>query len=217
MNTNEPFVITVSRELGSGGRTVGRKLAAALNARYSDKELIEQLMKQFNLTASGIEQLKGKKKNWISDFITFVAPVPKVGMLVDTDSRYVQEFRPDLTTDDVFKAETEILTGIADEGSCVIAGRSGFFVLKDHPNKLDIFITASPEHRIERVMRKQQLSREEAEAVIEKVDGMRDNYVKRYTGKTRYDARNYDLVLSMDDLSEDDAVQLILSYIRYTA
>lgn len=217
MNTNENFVITISRELGSGGRTVGRKLAAALDVRYSDKELIGQLMKQFNLTASGIEQLKGKKKNWIADFITFVAPVPKVGMLVDTDSRYVQEFRPDLTTDDLFKAETEILQSIADEGSCVIAGRSGFFVLKDRPNKLDIFITASPEHRIERVMRKQQLSREEAEAAIERVDKARDNYVQRYTGMSRNDARNYDLCLNMDGLSEDDAVELILSYIKYTA
>ena len=216
MNTNEKFVITISRELGSGGRTVGRKLAAALDVRYSDKELIGQLMKQFNLTASGIEQLKGKKKNWISDFITFVAPVPKVGMLVDTDSRYVQEFRPDLTTDDLFKAETEILQSIADEGSCVIAGRSGFFVLKDRPNKLDIFITASPEHRIERVMRKQHLSREEAETAIENVDKARDNYVQRYTGKSRNDARNYDLCLNMDGLSEDDAVELILSYIKYT-
>ena len=216
MNTNEKFVITISRELGSGGRTVGRKLAAALDVRYSDKELIGQLMKQFNLTASGIEQLKGKKKNWIADFITFVAPVPKVGMLVDTDSRYIQEFRPDLTTDDLFKAETEILDGIAKEGSCVIAGRSGFFVLKDRPNKLDIFITASPEHRIERVMRKQHLSREEAAAAIESVDKARDNYVQRYTGKSRNDARNYDLCLSMDNLSEDDAVELILSYIKYT-
>ena len=216
MNTNEKFVITISRELGSGGRTVGRKLAAALDVRYSDKELIGQLMKQFNLTASGIEQLKGKKKNWIADFITFVAPVPKVGMLVDTDSRYVQEFRPDLTTDDLFKAETEILQSIAEEGSCVIAGRSGFFVLKDRPNKLDIFITASPEHRIERVMRKQQLSREEAETAIENVDKARDNYVQRYTGKSRNDARNYDLCLNMDGLSEDDAVNLILSYIKYT-
>ena len=216
MNTNENFVITISRELGSGGRTVGRKLAAALNVRYSDKELVEQLMQQFNLTASGIEQLKGKKKNWISDFITFVAPVPKISMLVDTDSRYVQEFRPDITTDDVFKAETEVLKGIADEGSCVIAGRSGFFVLKDHPNKLDIFITASMEHRLERVMRKQQLSREEAEAVIARVDEMRDNYVKRYTGKSRYDARNYHLVLNMDGLSEDGAVQLILDYLEKT-
>ncbi len=160
MNTNENFVITISRELGSGGRTVGRKLAAALNVRYSDKELVEQLMQQFNLTTGGIEQLKGKKKRWISDFITFVAPVPKISMLVDTDSRYVQEFRPDLTTDDVYKAEAEILKGIADEGSCVIAGRSGFFVLKDHPNKLYIFITASMEHRIELVMRNQHLSRD---------------------------------------------------------
>ena len=216
MNTNENFVITISRELGSGGRTVGRKLAAALDVRYSDKELIGQLMKQFNLTASGIEQLKGKKKNWIADFITFVAPVPKVGMLVDTDSRYVQEFRPDLTTDDLFKAETEILRSIADEGSCVIAGRSGFFVLKDRPNKLDVFITASLEHRIERVMRKQQLSREEAETAIENVDKARDNYVQRYTGKSRNDARNYDLCINMDKLSEDDAVQLILSYIKCT-
>ena len=216
MNTNENFVITISRELGSGGRTVGRKLAAALDVRYSDKELIGQLMKQFNLTASGIEQLKGKKKNWIADFITFVAPVPKVGMLVDTDSRYVQEFRPDLTTDDLFKAETEILRGIAEEGSCVIAGRSGFFVLKDLTNKLDIFITASPEHRIERVMRKQHLSREEAATAIENVDKARDNYVQRYTGKSRNDARNYDLCLNMDGLSEDDAVNLILSYIKYT-
>ncbi len=216
MNTNENFVITISRELGSGGRTVGRKLAAALDVRYSDKELIGQLMKQFNLTASGIEQLKGKKKNWIADFITFVAPVPKVGMLVDTDSRYVQEFRPDLTTDDLFKAETEILESIANEGSCVIAGRSGFFVLKDRPNKLDVFITASPEHRIERVMRKQQLSREEAEAAIGRVDTARNNYVQRYTGKSRNDARNYDLCINMDKLSEDDAVQLILSYIKYT-
>ena len=216
MNTKEPFVITISRELGSGGRTVGRKLAAELNVRYSDKELVTQLMDQFKLTAGGIEQLKGKKKNWMADFIQFVAPMPKVKMLVDTDSKFVQEFRPDVTTNDLFKAESEILQAIAAEGSCVIAGRSGFFVLKNHPNKLDIFITASMEHRIERVMRKQQLSREGAEAAIKRVDEMRDNYVQRYAGTSRYDLRNYDLVLNMDDLSEEDAVKLILKFIKYS-
>lgn len=216
MNTKEPFVITISRELGSGGRTVGRKLASELNVRYSDKNLINQLEDQFKLTASGIEQLKGKKKNWMADFIQLVAPVPKVKMLVDTDSKYIQEFRADLTPDDLFRAESEILQGIAAEGSCVIAGRSGFFVLKDHPNKLDIFITASMEHRIERVMRKQQLSREEAVAAIKRVDEMRDNYVKRYVGTSRYDLRNYQLVLNMDNLSEDDAVKLILKFIKYS-
>ena len=216
MNTNEPFVITISRELGSGGRTVGRKLASELGVRYSDKELVNQLVDQFNLTTDGIEQLKGKKKNWMADFIQLVAPVPKVKMLVDQDSKYVQEFRADLTPDDLFKAESEILQGIAAEGSCVIAGRSGFFVLKDHPNKLDIFITASMEHRIERVMRKQQLSREGAEAAIKRVDEMRDNYVQRYAGTSRYDLRNYHLVLNMDNLTEDDAVKLILKFIKYS-
>ena len=216
MNTNEPFVITISRELGSGGRTVGRKLASELGVRYSDKELVNQLVDQFNLTTDGIEQLKGKKKNWMADFIQLVAPVPKVKMLVDQDSKYVQEFRADLTPDDLFKAESEILQGIAAEGSCVIAGRSGFFVLKDHPNKLDIFITASMEHRIERVMRKQHLSREEAVAAIKRVDEMRDNYVKRYAGTSRYDLRNYHLVLNMDNLTEDDAVKLILKFIKYS-
>ena len=58
MNITDPFVITISRELGSGGRTVGRKLAAELGVRYSDKELINQLEDQFKLTSSGIEQLK---------------------------------------------------------------------------------------------------------------------------------------------------------------
>ena len=214
MNTNGNFVITISRELGSGGRTVGRKLAEQLGVRYSDKELIRALMDMFNLTDSGIEKLKGEKKSWLADFIQLVAPVPKVGMLIDTDSRYVQEFRADLTTDDVFKAETEILREIAAEGPCVIAGRSGFFVLEGHPDKVDVFITASREKRIARVMRKQQLDREAAEAVIGRVDETRENYVRRYTGKSRYDARNYDLVINMDGLSEDEAVALILQYIR---
>lgn len=214
MDTNGNFVITISRELGSGGRTVGRKLAEKLGVRYSDKELIHALMRKFNLTASGIEKLKGEKKNWLADVIQLVAPVPKVGMLIDGDSRYVQEYRPDLTPDDIFKAESQILREIDEHGPCVIAGRSGFFVLEERPDKIDVFITATLEHRIARVMRKQEVSREEAERIIKKVDKARDNYVKRYTGRSRYDVRNYDLVINMDGLSEDDAVDVILTYLH---
>ena len=214
MNTNGNFVITISRELGSGGRTVGRKLAEKLGVRYSDKELIHALMRKFNLTASGIEKLKGEKKNWLADVIQLVAPVPKVGMLTRSDYTHVQEFRPDLTPDDVFEAESQILREIDEHGPCVIAGRSGFFVLEERPDKIDVFITTSHEHRVARVMRKQEVSREEAERIIKKVDKARDNYVKRYTGRSRYDVRNYDLVINMDGLSEDDAVDVILAYIH---
>ena len=209
----EPFVITISREVGSGGRTIGRKLAEKLGVRFSDKDLIAALQKKLNLTADSIEELKGKKKRWLDDFIQMVAPVPMSGMLVDGDSDYISEYNLSLSVNDVFEAEREILNGIADEGSCVIAGRSGFFVLKGRPNTVDILITASREKRIARIMDKQNLSRQKAEEVIDSVDKARDNYVQRYTGQSRYDARNYHIVLNMDYITEDQAVEMILSYL----
>ena len=209
----EPFVITISREVGSGGRTIGRKLAEKLGVRFSDKELVDELQKKLNLTVSSIEELKGKKKRWLDDFIQMVAPVPMSGMLVDGDSDYISEYNLSLSVNDVFEAEREILNGIADEGSCVIAGRSGFFVLKGRPNKVDILITASRDKRIARIMEKQNLSRQKAEEVIDSVDKARDNYVQRYTGQSRYDARNYHIVLNMDYITEDQAVAMILSYL----
>ena len=208
------LIVTISREVGSGGRTVGRKLAEKLGVRYSDKDLINALREQFNLTTSSIEELKGEKKNWLADFIKWVAPMPKQNMLVNDESKFTREFRSNVTTDDIFKAEAEIIKGISEQGPCVIAGRSGFFVLDEYPDKIDIFITASREKRIDRVMRKQHLTAEQAAALIDSIDQSRENYVQRYTGQSRYDARNYDLVLNMDRLTEDEAVDLVLAYIK---
>ena len=82
---------------------------------------------------------------------------------------------------------------------------------------MNILIQASMPFRIERIMRKQGLSSKEAEKVIEKVDKMRENYVKEYTKTSRYDTRNYQLVISMDELSEDDVVEHIIDYINRTS
>ena len=95
----------------------------------------------------------------------------------------------------------------------MIAGRSGFFVLKDHPNKFDVFIHASKPNRVKRIMRKQELSEKEAEEVISYVDKARENYIQQYASTSRYDLRNYDIVLNMDYLTEDQAVDLILKAI----
>lgn len=212
MNKQEPFIITLSREVGSGGHTVGSILAEKLNVRYCDKQLLESLEKQFNLTSSGIEKLKGEKKNWLADFVKRVTPMPSARVL-GLNPMYTQEFAFDVTTDDIYKAEVEILRGFADMGSCVIAGRSGFFVFKDHPNTLNIFITASMPHRIERIMRKQGLSEDSAKAVIQGIDQGRDNYIQRYAGVSRFDARNYDIVLKADGHTEEQLADIILSYI----
>ena len=118
-----------------------------------------------------------------------------------------------VTSADMFKVEKEILENAAAEDSCVIAGRSGFSIFAKHPNHLSIFIQAPMEHRIQRIMGKQNLSHEEAEKVIKKVDEMREAYVKKYAGISRYDTRNYDLVINMEGKTEDEVVELILKFI----
>ena len=212
MKLNNPFVITISREVGSGGGTVAQKLAEKLGVNYISKQLLQTLEDKFNLSRESIERLKSTKKNWFTDLFEQVAPAPKSTIKVG-DYTFTRGYQEIVTVQDIFDAEVEILNAIADEGSCVIAGRSAFFVLKDRPNKVDIFITASKEHRIERIMAKQNMKREEAVQLMEKIDAGRDNYVKRYTGLSRYDMRNYDLVLDMDYLTEDEAVEKILTFI----
>ena len=152
MNKNDRFVITINRELGSGGRTVGRILAEKLGVPYYDKALTKPLEEKFDLT-------------------------------------------------------------LDHEESCVIAGRSAFFVMNDNHNRLNILIQASMDHRVKRVMAKQGLSEKEAKKVIKEVDETREEYMKNNAHTSRYDTRNYDLVISMDGKTEEEAVNVILAFI----
>ena len=204
MNTNSKFIITINRELGSGGRTVGRKLAEKLGVEYFDKAVINALQERYNLSVEQIEHLKGQETGWWEEFkrkMTF------------SESEYELN-QTNIETEDVFRAETQILKALAKDRSCVIAGRTAFYMFREHPNHLSILIQASMLNRMERVAREQDMTKEQARLVIDKVDKMRENYVKEFTGTSRYDARNYHLVINMDDISEDAAVELILTYIR---
>ena len=210
MKLNERFVITINRELGSGGRTIGEKLAQRLNVPFYDKALIQGLKEKYELTTEEIERLKGQKHNWWADFKRSLKIMPSYAAPQMIPSR--DEMPDFLITDDIFQTETEILKGIAGDESCIIAGRSGVF--RDHPNHLSILIQASLEYRISRLVKKRGISREEAQSIIKEVDTGRENYVKKYTGTSRYDTRNYDIVLNADEHTEEEIVELILQYIR---
>lgn len=212
MKKNEKYVITINRELGSGGRTVGLKLAEKLGVQFYDKAVVEAIEEKYNLNVEEIEKLKGKKHNWWSDLKRVVSVGGGI-MGVPYYSVSEGEVTVKTTTDEMFRTETQILKGIAEEESCVLAGRSGFYVFRDHPNHLSILIQASMESRIKRLMGKQNLSEAEARKTINKVDEMRENYVNRYTGTSRYDARNYDIVLRADGKTEDELVDIIMQYI----
>ena len=211
MNKNEQFVITINRELGSGGHTVGRLLAEKLGVPFYDKAVIKALQEKYNLTIAEIERLKGRKHSWWAD----VERILKIdaGMSMDYYLPKKDDAPDLLTTDEMFEAETQILQNLAAEKSCIVAGRSGFHVFRDHPNHLSILIQASMDYRVERVVRKQNMTPEKARKTIEQVDKMRENYVKKYTGTSRYDTRNYQLVIAADGKTEEEIAEMIMQYI----
>lgn len=206
MKKNEKFVITINRELGSGGRTVGRLLAERLQVKYYDKALIEQLTKKFNISVEEIERIKGQKKTWWNEFNNYYKVLNSTVKPMEAETV--------ISTNILFNIEKDILTTLAEEESCVVAGRSGFLVFRDHPNHLNVFIEASMEHRIERLMRKKNIMRQEAIDIINKVDKEREIFIQKYEDTSRYDTRNYHLIINMDELSEEGAVDVIMSYIN---
>ncbi len=210
MNKNEKFVITINREVGSGGRTVGRKLAEKLGVKYWDKAVIDGLTQKFGLSPERIEEIKAQKKSWWNDFNNHYQT------LINSASLPMEaEVRLDNTT--MFETEKRILQELASHDSCVIAGRTGFMVFREWPNHLNIFIQASMEHRIMRIMNRRNVTLDEARNIIAKMDASRETYIKKYEDTSRYETRNYQLVISMDGLTEDDAAEIIIEYINRTS
>ena len=210
MNRNEKFVITINREAGSGGRTVGRKLAEKLGVKYCDKAIVEGLTKKFGLSIERIEEIKAQKKSWWNDINNYY------NTLINSAS-LPMDAQVKLDNTSLFETEKRILQELASETSCVVAGRTGFMVFRHWPNHLNIFIQASMDYRVQRIMKKENVSEKEARETITKLDASRETYIKKYEDTSRYDTRNYQLVISMDELSEDDAVEVIMDYINRTS
>ena len=203
---NGKFVITINRELGSGGRTIGQKLAEKLGVSFYDKAVIQGLMEKYNLTVQEIEELKAKEKSsWWGEL------KERCKSLLSSN----HQEKP--STDEMFYTERQILESLANEESCVVAGRSGYLIFREWKNSIHVFIQASAGHRVERIMQKQGLSLSDAIDTIDAVDEGRETYMKKHTDRSRYDTRNYDIVLSMDRISEDDAVNIILTYVNSIA
>ena len=155
MNKNNKFVITINRELGSGGRTVGRKLAELLGVKYYDKAIVQGLTEKYGLTAEEIERLKAQEKpSWWSEL------QDRCKSLLSANPQ------PKPSTSAMFETERRILEQLASQESCVVAGRSAFLIFREHPNHLNVFIQASTEHRIERLMKKQNMEWKEAMKTI---------------------------------------------------
>ncbi|MBO5336877.1 MAG: cytidylate kinase-like family protein [Lachnospiraceae bacterium] len=202
----ENVVITIARQYGSGGRTVGEMLANKLGIHFYDKELMKLASDESGINEALFVNADEKVK---STKLFNLAKSAYHGELIPPES---DDFT---SSDNLFNYQAKIIRKLAEDGeSCVIMGRAADYVLKDYDNVLSVFVHAPKDFCIEQAAKKHSMSEKELERYIAKTDRHRAGYYKYHTGREWTDARNYDLCLDSSKLGFERCVEEIIAYMK---
>ncbi|MFQ6044034.1 MAG: AAA family ATPase [Candidatus Poribacteria bacterium] len=211
-------VITISREHGSGGAEIGRRVAKILGYDYIDKELITEVAKMANVPESGVEKLDEKGEDPIIYFLKelFVEDEPQTvseypNEYDDDESKEIQK-KKEINTfdrDKQLKLFQSVIESVWERDNAVIIGRKANVILAYKPNTLRVRIIAPLEKRLKRVMRLEHLSQDDALRLIRETDGHRERYAKQYYDVDWDNPRLYDIIINTEKLSNEDAARLI--------
>ena len=201
MEQKEPYIITISRQLGSGGSYIGKRLASKLGILYIDREIISRAAEKLNIPENNLSYRDEK-----------VTPLWR-SMLGATvyGNPYVYTPPPiNLPSDkELFQAEADIILDIARQASAVIIGRGGYHVLRNHSRHLSVFLHAAVAFREQRVQKLYHLSLPEARKMVQSTDSSRASYLHAKTGGDWVDARQYHISLDTSILGLELAEELI--------
>ena len=196
------MVITISRETGSGGHTVGKMLAKQLGYDFYDKELISLVAKEMHLDEETIAE-NGEN---MSD-----------KTYLDMASGFIPFSRKDrVPIDKIQETQNKLIQSIAEKGNCVIVGRGADYILAGRPDAFHVFIHANMEHRIARVQRHDGISGEESRIrrELEVKDHSRGMLYKFFTGREWGKVSNYNLSVDTGVFTKTQAMELILCAIE---
>jgi cytidylate kinase len=206
MNKEEKFVITISRQFGTGGHEIGAELAKRLGVKLLDKQILNEVAARINAVEEAVEKIEARNPLWRDDFTNFYRTYM-------ANAEYNGQ-EQDQTSHALFRAQADAIRRIASEESCVIVGRCGFDIFADHPNALKIFIHSTLDCRKRRIAEKYDISEHDAAAMIVDNDYSRELYTKTYTGREWKDATNYDISLDVRKFGVNGAVDFLMNCIE---
>ena len=199
-------VITISREYGSGGRTVGILLAEELGINCYDRAVIEKAAEKSGMSPEFIENVEEKAAS---------------SFFFNLSQATYSSFTPVLTydvhpTDKALFAQAEVIREIASHGSAVIVGRCADYILRDEPDAIHVFLHGDREDRLRRIISEYGIPEQEAREQIKQIDKGRANYYKSYTGGTWGDSRRYDMCINTSRTGISGAVAAIKALVLET-
>lgn len=199
----EKFIITIARGFGSGGRTIGQRLAKSLGVDFYDKEIIKLASEDSGINEALFGQSDEKTKGGIGK-----RSVYKGGVISPDKRAFTSE-------ENLFNYTAKVIKELAEKKSCIIVGRCADFILRDRSDVVRVFVWADEENCVKNAAEvKGIIDRKEALKTISATDKSRAEYYKAHTGNDWNDARNYDLCLNSGDLGFDKCVKIITEYVN---
>lgn len=192
-----PFVITIGREYGSGGRQVGQQLAKLFDIAYYDKELLEEASRR-----SGVS----------SDFLSRADE--KAPSLLDYALVGTMGSENVLSNGNFYVLQSNVILSLAKERPCVIVGRSADYILRNHPRCVNLFIHAPEEFRRQQVMMREHVSPDEAQSIIDKHDRSRAKFYNFYTDKVWGKAASYHLSIDSSVLGMEQTAAYLAEFVK---
>ena len=198
----EKTIITISREFGSGGRTLGRMVAEKLGIPFYDKELVDQIALESGFAPKYVEE-HGEHSPSGSLFSYAFAPQGIPGVMNGLS-----------TADFLWNIQCSVILQLAEKGPCVIVGRNADYILKDHPEALHVYVFADTPYRAERIVRLYGESEKSPEQRLAEKDKRRRVNYHHYTGRTWGQAQNYDICLDTGVLGLEQCADIVVNIIR---
>ena len=194
-------IITISREFGSGGHSIGQKVAEKLNLSFYDQALLEKIAQETGLSKEYIEN---------SEY----APARNSLLFNIVVNRSLTNYAEPSPADMVYFAQMKIIQEIAEKEPCVIVGRCSDYILGEDPACIKVFIHADMASRIDRCVAEYHIPSDNMESRIIQMDRGRANYYNYYTGHTWGEMRRYDLTLNSSITGINGAVEMIAQLVR---
>ena len=184
-------IVTISREFGSGGRTIGRMTAEKLGVPCYDQELIDRIAEESGLLRAYVEE---NSENVSGGWLSFTAG---------------RDFYGHSLQDDLIHAQTKVIREIADKGPCVFIGRCADYILDGRKDVLKVFIHASMEKRAERIVNQYGERIEDPVQRLKEKDKKRKAYYQLYTDRKWGSLKNYHLTLDSGTLGLETCAEII--------
>ena len=198
----EKKIITISREFGSGGRTVGHMIADRLGIPFYDKELVDQVALESGFAPKFIEE-HGEHSPGSSLFSYAFIPQGVPGVMNGLS-----------TADFLWNIQCNVILQLAEKGPCVIVGRNADYILKDRPDCLHAYIHADMDFRADRIVRLYGESEKSPQARLQEKDKRRRVNYQHYTGRTWGQAQNYDICLDSGRLGVEQCAEIIIGMVE---